>query len=121
VKTLEEKVTNGNPFKHMHGSDLGLGWVESDETAMREPIIVDKPDGLGMKMPSNALTVRDIVELVGGDTMLEVIGVSSVSFTVCLQLAQSGKMSRHRPRLTVGLYKSGRNTWSLNPKREKKY
>lgn len=59
----------------MHGSDLSLSWVEEDETAMREPIVIENPDGLGMKMPSSNLTVDDIAKLVGEDTPVEVIGV----------------------------------------------
>ncbi|KAF9452791.1 jumonji superfamily protein [Macrolepiota fuliginosa MF-IS2] len=76
---LEEKDTKGDPFRRMHGGDLGLPWLEKDETAMREPIVIEKPDGLGMKMPSNTLTVDDVAELVGEDTPVEVIDVTTQS------------------------------------------
>jgi F-box/leucine-rich repeat protein 10/11 len=72
---LEGKVTKGDPFSRMDGEKVSLSWVEEDETAMREPIVIEKPDGLGMKMPSVDLTVDDVAELVGEETPLEVIGM----------------------------------------------
>lgn len=77
ARVLGEKETKGDPFRRMHGTELSLAWVEEDETAMREPIVIEKPDGLGMKMPSTDLTVDDVAELVGEDTPLEVIGRST--------------------------------------------
>ncbi|KAJ3565100.1 hypothetical protein NP233_g7859 [Leucocoprinus birnbaumii] len=76
---LQEKPTKGDPFKRMQGSDVNLAWVEEDETAMREPIVIEKPDGLGMKMPSSDLSVDDVAELVGEDTPVEVIDVATQS------------------------------------------
>lgn len=78
---LEEKQTKGDPFRRMHGADLGLSWIEEDEMAMREPIVIEKPDGLGMKMPSNDLTVNDIAELVGEDAPVEVIGAFNLAYS----------------------------------------
>lgn len=68
-------MTKGDPFSRMDGEKVSLSWVEEDETAMREPIVIEKPDGLGMKMPSVDLTVDDVAELVGEETPLEVIGM----------------------------------------------
>jgi len=78
---LQEKPMKGDPFKRMQGSDVDLTWVEEDEMAMREPIIIEKPDGLGMKMPSNDLSVGDVAELIGRDTSVEVIGMWSSLIT----------------------------------------
>jgi F-box/leucine-rich repeat protein 10/11 len=63
----------------MKGSDLRLEWLETDDSAMREPIVVETPEGLGMKMPPNDFTVDDVVELVGEDTPVEVIGIMLLS------------------------------------------
>jgi len=72
---LQEKSIKGDPFKRMQGSDVDLTWVEEDEMAMREPIVIEKPDGLGMKMPSSDLSVDDVADLIGRDTPVEVIGM----------------------------------------------
>lgn len=58
----------------MDGAAVSMNWLEEDESAMTEPIIVEKPDGLDMKMPSSSFTVRDVAELVGEDLPIEVIG-----------------------------------------------
>ncbi|KAF5358557.1 hypothetical protein D9756_001773 [Leucocoprinus leucothites] len=76
---LQDKPTKGDPFKRMQGSDVKLSWVEEDETAMREPIVIEEPDGLGMKMPQSDLSVDDVAELVGEDTPVEVIDVATQS------------------------------------------
>jgi len=72
---LQEKSIKGDPFKRMQGTDVDLTWVEEDEMAMREPIVIEKPDGLGMKMPSSDLSVDDVADLIGRDTPVEVIGM----------------------------------------------
>jgi F-box/leucine-rich repeat protein 10/11 len=77
-KILQEKRTDGDPFKRMHGGDLGLSWLDENEMAMREPIVIENPEGLEMKMPSSDLTVGEVAELVGKDTPVEVIGACSV-------------------------------------------
>jgi len=57
----------------MKGNELEE-WLENDETALREPVIFEKPDGLGMKMPLKDLTVEDVAELVGEEVPVEVMG-----------------------------------------------
>ena len=74
LRMMENKVIKQAPFKRMKGSELD-SWLEDDETAMREPIIFEKPDGLGMKMPPEGLTVEGIAESIGEDVPLEVIGI----------------------------------------------
>lgn len=59
----------------MKGSDLGLEWLENDEDAMKEPIVVEDPEGLGMKMPDADFTVSDVADIVGHETPVEVIGM----------------------------------------------
>ncbi|KAG6849419.1 hypothetical protein H0H93_008665 [Arthromyces matolae] len=78
-KILEQKSFKDNKFKRLDGSDVSLQWLENDETAMTEPIIVEQPDGLGMRMPPAHFTVDDVVDHVGADTPLEVIDVATQS------------------------------------------
>ena len=59
----------------MKGSDVGLEWLESDENAMKEPIVIENPEGLGMKMPDANFTVSDVADTVGHETPVEVIGM----------------------------------------------
>ncbi|KAJ7231465.1 jumonji superfamily protein [Mycena haematopus] len=74
MRMLENKTFKPDKFKRMHGSEVTVEWLEEDEGAMMEPIVVEKPDGLGMKMPPSDFTVEDVAELVGEETPLEVIG-----------------------------------------------
>lgn len=76
-RLLEHKTFKEDPFKRLAGSEVRLEWLEEDQAAMTEPIIIEHPDGLGMTMPSSDFTVDDIVELVGKDTPVEVIGMTS--------------------------------------------
>ena len=75
IAIAEGKTYSPDNFRRMNGSDLGLEWTLRDENAMKEPIVIQTPDGLGMKMPPKETTVRDIANEVGPDVPLEVIGV----------------------------------------------
>ncbi|GBE82582.1 Clavaminate synthase-like protein [Sparassis crispa] len=79
LRMLEGKTIQGDLFKRMKGSDVGLEWLESDENAMREPVVVESAEGLGMKMPPDTLSVDEVAELVGEDTSVEVIDVATQS------------------------------------------
>jgi len=70
----------------MKGEDVRKEWLETDETAMMEPIVVEAPDGLGMKMPPEGFTVDDVAELVGEETPVEVIGMLIYLDRPCLPL-----------------------------------
>ncbi|KAF8061422.1 hypothetical protein FPV67DRAFT_1563764 [Lyophyllum atratum] len=74
IRILEEKSIKDSPFKRLNGEDVGLHWLEEDDSAMTEPIVIEQPGGLGMKMPPIDFTVDDVAELVGEDTPVEVIG-----------------------------------------------
>jgi hypothetical protein len=74
IAIAESKVYIPDSFRRMNGSDIGLEWILSDENAMKEPIVVENPEGLGMKMPGKEMTVRDVAREVGPDTHVEVIG-----------------------------------------------
>jgi F-box/leucine-rich repeat protein 10/11 len=74
AQLLENKTFSKDTFKKMTGSELTQDWLDSDPTAMTEPIIVEEPDGLGMAMPPSSLTVPEIATTLGHDTPLEVMG-----------------------------------------------
>jgi hypothetical protein len=59
----------------MKGSDVSLEWIDSDPDALKEPIVIETPDGLGMKMPGSDFTVQDVAETIGEDHPVEVIGM----------------------------------------------
>lgn len=74
LRMMEGKVIKRDPFARMPGSEVGIEWLESDEGAMKEPILVETEEGLGMKMPPAGFTVDDVVEALGEDYPVEVIG-----------------------------------------------
>ena len=74
LRMMEGKVIKKDPFKRMKGSEVGIEWLETDESAMKEPIVVETEEGLGMKMPPPGFTVDDVVEALGEDHPVEVIG-----------------------------------------------
>lgn len=82
---LENKVVAADRFKRMRGEEVNLQWINSDESAFREPIVIEDAKGLEMRMPgwqtedgvSGATTgfdVRDVARIVGTETPVEVIG-----------------------------------------------
>lgn len=73
LKMVETKPIKKDPFKRMQGGDLER-WLAEDEDAMTEPIIIEEPEGLGMKMPPKDLTVEHVAEYIGEDMPLEVMG-----------------------------------------------
>ncbi|OCH95214.1 Clavaminate synthase-like protein, partial [Obba rivulosa] len=79
LRMLEGKAIQGDPFRRMEGGEVGVEWLESDDGAMREPFVIEDPEGLGMKMPPRSTTVDDIADTVGRDTPVEVIDVATQS------------------------------------------
>ncbi|RXW13285.1 hypothetical protein EST38_g12569 [Candolleomyces aberdarensis] len=79
LRMMEGKLILPDPFKRMNGADVNLNWLEEDDTAMLEPIIIEKPDGLGMKMPPGDFTADDVASELGEHTPLEVMDVASQS------------------------------------------
>ena len=73
---LEGKTILKDPFKRMKGEDVCLTWLEQDPHAMEEPIVIESPEGLGMKMPLEELTVAEIAVVLGEATPIDVIGLS---------------------------------------------
>jgi hypothetical protein len=75
---LESKGVPEADFKRMRGSQVGLEWLNSDDNALREPIVIESAEGLGMKMPKSNITIRNIAESIGEDIPVEVIGMPMV-------------------------------------------
>lgn len=73
---LEGKEIKGDPFKRLEGGSVGLSWLEEEEDAMTEPIVIEKPEGLGMQMPPEDFGIEDVAQIVGEDTPIEVIGIA---------------------------------------------
>jgi F-box/leucine-rich repeat protein 10/11 len=74
MKMLEGKAIENDNFRRIVGSEVNLSWLEHDESAMKEPVVIEDPEGLGLKMPSDELTIQGIAEILGEDTPIEVIG-----------------------------------------------
>ncbi|TRM56644.1 hypothetical protein BD626DRAFT_560748 [Schizophyllum amplum] len=79
LRKFQDKPVTKDRFKRMKGKDVNLEWVETDESAMTEPIAILQPDGLGLEMPADDFTVDDIAQLVGEDTPVEVMDVATQS------------------------------------------
>ncbi|EJD53426.1 Clavaminate synthase-like protein [Auricularia subglabra TFB-10046 SS5] len=79
VQWLEERKVAPDNFKRMEGKDVGREWLAQDDDAMTEPIVIEEPEGLGLKMPVEGFTVDDVVRLMGDDHPVEVIDVATQS------------------------------------------
>lgn len=76
LRVIQSKPIKDDEFRRMNGSDVGLEWLENDENAMKEPIVIENPEGLGMKMPDANFSVSDVADIVGNETPVEVIGMT---------------------------------------------
>jgi hypothetical protein len=76
TKILEGKDIKDDGFRRMKGAEVSLEWLQGDDDAMKEPIVVEEPDGLGMRMPEKGdFGVEDVAQIIGDDTSVEVIGM----------------------------------------------
>ena len=102
IRMLETKEIKEDPFKRFKGSDLE-DWLEQDDDALQEPIVIERPEGLGMTMPPNTLSVEDVAQMVGEETPVEVIGERlSGSVALCLLLFYRRCFPVDVPRLGSG-------------------
>ena len=74
VDVMDKKHIVKESFKRMKGEQVSREWIENDNYSMQEPVVIENPEGLGMKMPSDEITVARIADLLGVDTPVEVIG-----------------------------------------------
>ncbi|TFK55342.1 Clavaminate synthase-like protein [Heliocybe sulcata] len=76
---LQGKTIKDADFPRMKGSEVNLEWLENNEDALTQPIVIPDPEGLGLKMPSPDLSIEEIAEIIGEDHPVEVIDVASQS------------------------------------------
>ncbi|XP_068176925.1 lysine (K)-specific demethylase 2Aa [Antennarius striatus] len=76
---LEEKVSsqrfNSDRVLRMEGRDFTYEFIQRG--GLRDPIIFEKPDGLGIKMPDPDFSVNDVKMFVGSRRMIDVMDVST--------------------------------------------
>ncbi|EIN07626.1 jumonji protein [Punctularia strigosozonata HHB-11173 SS5] len=77
TKMFEGKKISPDNFRRMQGSEVTMEWLEGDDAALKTPIVIEDPEGLGMKMPDSSFTVSDVASIVGEQTPVEVIDVAS--------------------------------------------
>ncbi|KAG2217290.1 hypothetical protein INT45_000371 [Circinella minor] len=76
-KILRAKGFAKDPFKRYQGHQVTIDLLK--ETGMREPFVIEQPDGLDMQMPSSTTTISDIANAVGHNHPVEVIDVATQS------------------------------------------
>eukprot|EP00184_Porphyridium_aerugineum_P001734 CAMPEP_0184697310 /NCGR_PEP_ID=MMETSP0313-20130426/4314_1 /TAXON_ID=2792 /ORGANISM="Porphyridium aerugineum, Strain SAG 1380-2" /LENGTH=1095 /DNA_ID=CAMNT_0027156087 /DNA_START=364 /DNA_END=3648 /DNA_ORIENTATION=+ len=74
-KFLREYAFDPHPFAKISGSMLNRKYAE--KTGLKDPVLIEKPDGLGMKLPDGPMTVEVIGDAVGRFRSLDVLDVVS--------------------------------------------
>lgn len=87
LQIIATKDIKSGDFRCMKGSDVNTEWLERDPDALKEPVIIENSEGLGMRMPPKEFTVADVAECIGPETPLEVIG-NSLGFGFLFQRKQ---------------------------------
>ncbi|MCJ8730314.1 hypothetical protein PDJAM_G00182870 [Pangasius djambal] len=76
---LEEKVYSerfgSDRIKRMEGKDFTFEFIQRG--GLRDPIIFERPDGLGIKMPGSDFSVNDVKMFVGSRRMIDVMDVAT--------------------------------------------
>ncbi|XP_060908954.1 lysine (K)-specific demethylase 2Aa isoform X2 [Labrus mixtus] len=76
---LEEKVSSqrfsSDRVLRMEGKDLTFEFVQRG--GLRDPILFERPEGLGLKMPDSDFSVNDVKMFVGSRRMIDVMDVST--------------------------------------------
>ncbi|XP_041641155.1 lysine (K)-specific demethylase 2Aa isoform X1 [Cheilinus undulatus] len=76
---LEEKVSStrfsSDRVLRMEGKDLTYEFVQRG--GLRDPILFERPEGLGLKMPEPDFSVNDVKMFVGSRRMIDVMDVST--------------------------------------------
>jgi hypothetical protein len=112
LRVIETKDIKPDAFRRLQGSEVNSDWLEQDPEALREPIVIESPEGLGMRMPDKDFTVADVAEVVGPQTPVEVIG-GLTSYTKYTHLAHQPlfvQMCQRSPIPQIGILQSGPNT-----------
>ncbi|KAJ3015584.1 JmjC domain-containing histone demethylation protein 1 [Thoreauomyces humboldtii] len=77
TKILEARTFAKESFQRLEGKDLTVEWARRN--GLREPVIVDSPEGLDIKMPDRTLVVDQVADLCGRDRQVDAIEVSTQS------------------------------------------
>uniref|UniRef100_A0A674BSN7 [histone H3]-dimethyl-L-lysine(36) demethylase n=1 Tax=Salmo trutta TaxID=8032 RepID=A0A674BSN7_SALTR len=76
---LDEKLQsdrfNSNLVKHMEGKDFTFEYIQRE--GLRDPLIFEKKDGLGLEMPDSDFSVSDVKLFVGSRRMVDVMDVTT--------------------------------------------
>ena len=124
LRMMEGKEIKKDPFRRMRGADVGVEWLQNDEGAMTEPVLVEAEEGLGMKMPPASFTVGDVAEALGDDFPVEVIGAFLFPARSSARAACRGVHARathaaqtwRRSPTCTGPWASGTSTGAPNPR-----
>lgn len=77
TKLLKTKMVPVSNFPRLLGEELTLEYV--NKSGLRQPLIIEKNEGLDMIMPDSSLTVRDVSNMCGPGKEVEVLEVSTQS------------------------------------------
>lgn len=72
----ESRPLTKTHFRKVKAEQLTLHWLETDPRAFMEPIFIDHPEGLDMKVLPADIKISEIADLVGRDKPIDVIGES---------------------------------------------
>uniref|UniRef100_A0A8C7H3Y0 [histone H3]-dimethyl-L-lysine(36) demethylase n=1 Tax=Oncorhynchus kisutch TaxID=8019 RepID=A0A8C7H3Y0_ONCKI len=76
---LDEKLQsdrfNSYLVKHMDGKDFTFEYIQRE--GLRDPIVFEKKDGLGLEMPDSDFSVSDVKLFVGSRRMVDVMDVTT--------------------------------------------
>jgi len=75
---VQSKRITPHNFKVLaDGHGVDKEWVLHHPESMLEPLIIQNKEGLGMRVPSDSMTINQIAQIVGSETPVEVIGQPS--------------------------------------------
>ncbi|KAL4641716.1 lysine-specific demethylase 2A-like [Arapaima gigas] len=72
---LQSDKFNSDLVRRMEGKDFTLEYIQRE--GLRDPIIFEKPDGLGIKMPDPNFSVNDVKLFVGNRRVIDVMDVTT--------------------------------------------
>lgn len=61
------------PAEKIHSGTLNQEWI--DKNGLEKPVLIEKADGLGLKLPDPSSSLSDIAGIIGHDFPIKVIGV----------------------------------------------
>ncbi|TPX58747.1 hypothetical protein PhCBS80983_g02920 [Powellomyces hirtus] len=77
TKILQARKFAQESFQRLKGEDLTLEWARKD--GLREPVIIESPEGLDIQMPDKRLIVDQVANICGRTRQVDAIEVSTQS------------------------------------------